>query len=185
MNVSIKSWLKDKVYRLRGAYTVERLVQMGLTVGKNFNPQLGFNLDPSHCWLITIGDDVTLAPNVTILAHDASMHRALGYTKIAKVTIGNRVFIGAGAIVLPGVTIGDDAIIGAGSVVTRIVPAGKVFAGNPAREICDTVDFLKKHADAMKVRPTYDESYTLRQNVPQEKKNEQKTDLEDGVGYVV
>lgn len=183
--MGIKAWLKDKIYRLRGAYTVERLVQMGLTVGKNFNPQLGFNLDPSHCWLITIGDNVTFAPNVTILAHDASMHGALGYTKIAKVNIGSRVFIGAGSIVLPGVNIGDDAIIGAGSVVTKNVPAGKVYAGNPAREICDTADFLKKHTDAMRVCPTYDESYTLRQNVSAEKKEKQKNDLENGVGYIV
>lgn len=183
--MSIKGWLKDKVYRLRGAYTVERLVTMGLTVGKNFNPQLGYNLDPSHCWLITIGDNVTLAPNVTILAHDASMHGALGYTKIAKVNIGNRVFIGAGTIVMPGVTIGDDAVIGAGSVVTKNIPAGKVFAGNPAREICDTADFLKKHADVMKKRPCYDESFTLRQDVTEEKKKQQQQELEDGVGYIV
>ena len=42
-------------------------------------------------------------------------------------------WIGGGAIILPGVSIGDDALIGAGSVVTRDIPAGAVAFGNPAR----------------------------------------------------
>jgi maltose O-acetyltransferase len=49
------------------------------------------------------------------------------------VHIGSQVWIGGGAIILPGVTVGDDAIIGAGSVVTRDVPAGAKVMGNPAR----------------------------------------------------
>ena len=49
------------------------------------------------------------------------------------VHIGNRVWIGAGAIILPGVTIGDDTVIGAGSVVTKDIPAGVVAVGNPCR----------------------------------------------------
>lgn len=183
--MGIKSVLKEFVYRLRGMYTVERLVKMGLTAGKNFSPQLGFNLDPSHCWLITIGDDVCFGPGVQILAHDASMHQALGYAKIGRVNIGDRVFIGAGAIVLPGVTIGNDVIIGAGSVVTKDIPEGKVFAGNPAKEICETTTFLEKHRTALGLCPVYDESYTLRRNITESKKRRQKEELQDGVGYVV
>ena len=154
----MKKWFKRLVFRLRGAFTVEQLVEMGLTVGRNFNPQLGFDLDPSHCWLITIGDDVCFAPNVRILAHDASMYQFLGHTKIGRVTIGNKVFIGANSVVLPGTTIGDNVIIGAGSVVTKDVPSGQVFAGNPARYLCDTEDFVAKHRAAMQTAPVYDES---------------------------
>lgn len=183
--MSIKSRIKELVYRLRGGYTVERLVKMGLTVGRNFNPQLGYDLDPSHCWLITVGDDVTFGPGVRILAHDASMHQALGYTKIARISIGNRVFIGADSVVLPGVTIGDDAIIGAGSVVTKDVPAGMVYGGNPARYLCSTRDFLDKHRRAMETAPCYDESYTLRGDITPERKLQQKQELSNGVGYVI
>lgn len=49
------------------------------------------------------------------------------------VRIGNNVWIGAGAVILPGITIGDDSVIGAGSVVTKDIPAGVVAVGNPCR----------------------------------------------------
>ena len=111
MNV-IKEW----IYRLRGEYTTEKLISMGMKVGKNFGRLNGVILDPSHCWLIEIGDDVTLAPRVHILCHDASTKTFMNYTKIGNVTIGNRVFIGAESVVLPGVTIGDDVVIGANSI---------------------------------------------------------------------
>ena len=94
--------LKEFVYRLRGEYTTERLVSMGMHVGKDFKRLKGVILDPSHCWLIDIGDRVTMAPGVHILCHDASTKTALGYTKIGRVTIGNNVFIGASSVVLPG-----------------------------------------------------------------------------------
>jgi maltose O-acetyltransferase len=49
------------------------------------------------------------------------------------VVIGENVWIGGGAIILPGVTIGNDVVIGAGAVVTRDVASGKTVVGNPAR----------------------------------------------------
>lgn len=183
--MTVRQLIKEFVFRIRGTYTVEKLVGMGLTVGKNFNPQRGFDLDASHCWLITIGDNVTFGPDVRILAHDASMHQTLGYTKIAPVTIGDNVFIGAGSVVLPGISIGADSIIGAGSVVTKDVPKGMVYAGNPAREICTVQEFLSKHKQQMMHRPTYDESFTLRQNISDEKKKQQKNELVGSMGYVI
>lgn len=113
------------------------------------------------------------------------MHLALGYTKIAPIVIGDRVFIGAGSIVLPGVHIGNDCIIGAGSVVVTDIPDGTVYAGNPARKICETSDFLAKHRSEMLCRPVYDESYTLRQGITAEKKNQQKEELKTSFGYVI
>ena len=60
-------------------------------------------------------------------------HRRTGLERARPVTIGRDVWVGGGAIILPGVSIGDGAVIGAGSVVTRDVPAGQTVVGNPAR----------------------------------------------------
>ena len=54
--------IKELLYRIRGEYTTEKLISMGMKVGKNFGRLNGVILDPSHCWLIEIGDNVTLAP---------------------------------------------------------------------------------------------------------------------------
>lgn len=179
-----KKNFKKLIYRMRGEYTVETLIEMGLTVGKNFNPQLHVTLDPSHCWLITIGDNVTMAPNVHVLAHDASTCNHLGYARIGRVNIGNNVFIGAGSIILPGVTIGDDVVVGAGSVVSRSLDKGCVYAGIPAKKLCSIEDFCDKNKKLMKTAPVYGEEYTLRGNIDADKKREQKQDLENSVGFV-
>lgn len=86
--------------------------------------------------VIEIGDLCQIGPLVQIVTADHPRDpalRRLGYESGAAVRIGSNVWIGAGAIVLPGVSIGDDAIVGAGSVVTRDVPAGATVMGNPAR----------------------------------------------------
>lgn len=182
--MTIKELLKRVVFRLRGETPLEELKKLGLKVGRNFSAQAGYNLDPSHCWLITIGDDVTLAPRVQILAHDASTCRVLGYAKIGRVIIGNDVFIGAGSIVLPGVTIGDHVIIGAGSVVSHDIHSNGVYAGNPARFICPMEEYIQKHRMNMACRPVFCEEYTLRGNITAEKKEQQYEALADGIGYV-
>jgi maltose O-acetyltransferase len=85
---------------------------------------------------IEIGDLCQIGPAVQIYTADHPRDPALrraGYESGKPVRIGANVWIGGGAILLPGVTIGDDAVIGAGSVVTRDVPAGATVAGNPAR----------------------------------------------------
>ena len=176
----IKEWL----YRLRGEYTTEKLIEMGMVVGKNFGRLNGVILDPSHCWLITIGDNVTMAPRVHILAHDASTKTFLGYTKIGRVTIGDHVFIGAESVVLPGVTIGNNVIIGANSTVTKDVPDNVVVAGTPAKVICTLEEYLAKEKARMETAPVYDESYTLRRNVSMEKRLQQKAELDGKIGYI-
>lgn len=181
----LKRLLKKIIYRIRGEYTIEQLKKMGLRVGKNFDPQLGFELDPSHCWLIDIGDNVTFAPHVQVLAHDASIHNVLGYTKIGCVSIGNGVFIGAGSVVLPNVKIGDNSIIGAGSVVTKDVPPNVVCAGNPARVLSTLDEFIDKNRELMKKSFLYQEEYTLRGNISEAKKNQQREELKKKNGYVV
>ena len=143
----LKNKIKSFVFRLRGDHTTEHLIDHGLKVGKNFARLNGVIIDPAHCWLIEIGDDVTLAPRVHILAHDASTVHYLGYAKIGRVIIGNRVFIGASTIVLPNVKIGDDVIVGANSTVTKDLEGGFVYAGSPAKKICSTDEYIKKNKE--------------------------------------
>lgn len=135
MKKAFIKFLKRLVYRLRSDLTTEDLIARGMVVGKNFNRMHGVILDDSHCWLITVGDNVTMAPRVHILAHDASTCHHLGYARIGRVDIGDNVFIGADAVVLPGVSIGSDSVIGANSTVTKSIPSGVVAAGNPAKVI--------------------------------------------------
>lgn len=178
------NYLKELLYRLRGEYTTEKLISMGMVVGKNFKRLNGVILDPGHCWLIEIGDNVTMAPRVHILCHDASTKQFLNHTKIGRVTIGNNVFIGAESVVLPGVTIGNNVIIGANSTVTHDIPDGSVAAGTPARVICTLEEYLAKERNRMETAPCYGEEFTLRQNVSMEKRMQQKEELAGKIGYI-
>ena len=176
--------IKELLYRIRGEYTTEKLISMGMKVGKNFGRLNGVILDPSHCWLIEIGDNVTLAPRVHILCHDASTKQFLNYTKIGKVKIGDNVFIGAESVVLPNVTIGNNVIIGANSTVTKDIPDGVVAAGNPAKVICSIEEYLERHKKNMEEVPVYGEDYTLRGTLTEEKKVQMIQELENSIGYV-
>lgn len=89
---------------------------------------------------ITIGDRVTIAHGAMIFS-DSGPNTSPWLQEHypihgAPVTIGNDVWIGAGAMILPGVTIGDKCVIGAGSIVKDDVPTGSVVAGSPAKVIC-------------------------------------------------
>lgn len=99
---------------------------------------VNFNLTVVDDGDVFIGDRVMFGPNVTIATanHPISPKlraRALQYNR--SVTIGANVWIGAGAIIVPGITIGDNSVIGAGSVVTKDIPANVVAVGNPCRVI--------------------------------------------------
>ena len=142
--------LRSLLYKLRGEVPLERLIERGLKVGKNFNRLGGTIIDDSHCWLITIGDNVTMAPRVHVLAHDASTKNTLGYSRIGLVNIGNNVFIGAESIILPGVTIGDNVVIGAGSVVTKDIMSNSVATGNPMITYQEKKQKCKKQLHLMK-----------------------------------
>ncbi|WP_187430427.1 Maltose O-acetyltransferase [Roseobacter fucihabitans] len=92
---------------------------------------------------IHIGDKTQIGPMVQILTADhprRAEDRDAGLEFSRAVRIGRNVWIGGGALIMPGVTVGDDAIIGAGSVVTRDVAPGTTVAGNPARPLVPRSD---------------------------------------------
>ncbi|WP_246159694.1 sugar O-acetyltransferase [Nocardioides antri] len=87
---------------------------------------------------ITIGDDVQIGPHVQLLTPThplAAGARRDKWEAAAPIMIGDNVWLGGGAIVLPGVTIGADTVVGAGAVVTKDLPAGVLALGNPARVV--------------------------------------------------
>ncbi len=99
---------------------------------------------------ITIGDNALIAPNVQIYTafHPTNSADRFGAvqkdgsfefckTQTAPVIIGDNVWIGGGAIIMPGVTIGDNVVIGAGSIVTKDIPANKIAFGNPCKVVKD------------------------------------------------
>lgn len=151
---------------------VTKYKKMGVKIGDNCVFQNEVIIDYSHYWLIEIGNNVTLAPRVHILAHDASTKRVLGYTKLGRTKIEDNVFIGAGSIILPGVTIGENSIVGAGSVVTKEVPANSVAVGNPAHVIGMVDDYYLKNKSLMKTDNCFSDEYTIRKNISEEKKRE-------------
>ncbi len=87
---------------------------------------------------ITIGDDVQVGPNVQLLTPTHPVEpepRRAKWEGARSIVIGDNVWLGGGAIVLPGVTVGENTIIGAGAVVSRDVPPNVVAIGNPARVV--------------------------------------------------
>ena len=164
---------------------VSWLVKQGLIVGRNFVILEDVIIDPSHLWHIVFGNDVTLAPRVQVLAHDASTKRHLGRTRIGKVVIGDRVFVGTSTIILPGVIIGSDVIIGAGSIVTEDIPSGVVAAGNPARVLCSLTEFLERRSAEMASSPDFGIEYTIRGNITEQRKSEMNARIKNRFGYVV
>lgn len=105
-----------------------------IEIGENFFSNMNFViLDGAK---VRIGNDVFIAPNVGIYTAghplDAEQRRK-GLEYAYPVTIGNNVWIGAQACILPGVSIGDNTVIGAGSVVTKDIPANVLAVGNPCK----------------------------------------------------
>ncbi len=94
--------------------------------------------------LVTIGDRCLIAGGVLFFTHDAATWSCGIPTVFGDIVIGSDVFIGANVVLLPRTRIGDNAIVGAGAVVSGEVPAGTVYAGNPARQICTVEEYRDK-----------------------------------------
>lgn len=176
------SLLSKIAMRVRGQTTTEQLVNQGLIVGKGFSRRNDVFIDGSHAYMITIGDNVTLSAGVVIVGHDASTKRELGYTILAPVHIGDNVFIGRNAIILPGVSIGNNVIIGAGSVVKNSIPEGCVAAGNPAKVIRSTDDYIQKHREQLSVAPVFGKEYVGK--ISKEKQKELRNSIKT-IGYII
>ncbi|SMC69877.1 acyltransferase [Moheibacter sediminis] len=102
---------------------------------------------PTEAYLVEIGDHCRIASDVTFFTHGGlwsqrKKHKNLDY--FGKIKIGNYTYVGEGSKIMPGVVIGNDVIVGAGTIVTKSVPDGMIAAGNPARIVGETKNFVEK-----------------------------------------
>ena len=185
--MSIKSRIRKLV---RGGVTKEELlktwIEQGAVIGENFAFHDGYPIDGNWPWLITIGNNVPLATDVKLLAHDASTAKVGGvHTKVGIVSIGNNVFIGANTVVLCNTRIGDNVIVGANSVVSKDLPSNGVYAGNPAKYICSFDEFAKKHQSNQSNHLIFSEHRWFDwPNAPLEEKKMMKEKLKNTFGYM-
>jgi len=105
----------------------------GITIGKD-------TIIGKNCFLdgrgkLTIGSHTDIATDVLIYTDQHDIHSPIFSNQFAPVTIGDYVFIGPRAIILPGVNIGRGAVIGAGAIVTKDIPDKQIWAGVPAQKI--------------------------------------------------
>ena len=158
---------------------VEQWRNRGVVIGDNFDA-CDSAIDYCFGHLVTIGDNVTIT-GTTILAHDASTKKALGYSKVGKVVIGNDVFIGYGCIVLPNVTIGNKVIVGAGTVISKDIPDNSVVVGNPYRIICSYDEYINRNKEDMEYLPISNIVFT--DKTMKDKKEQREQIIKYGRGY--
>ena len=177
----------DKLFRRNSDQAeLEYRLSKGMHVGKNSHLYSVATIDGAWPWLISIGDNVTISSNVTILAHDASPNVVGCGTKLGRVTIGNNVFIGTGTIVLCNVKIGDNVVVGAGSLVTGDIPSNTVYVGRPARMLCTIEEYREKMKKLRETRPDFSGVHAWNEwsAAPDEDKTKMLEALKDGVGFV-
>lgn len=124
---SEKPWINPPFYCDYGTH---------IEVGKNFFAN--YNCTIIDVAKVIIGDNCQMAPNVSIYTAGHPLHPAARnsmYEYGIEVVIGDNVWIGGNAVILPGVHIGNNTVIGAGSVVTKNIPDSVLAAGNPCKVI--------------------------------------------------
>ena len=131
---------------------------LGVRVGKDCrildDPRNIFGSEP---YLVTLGDHVSITGGVNFITHEGGVwllrETDPDVDVFNPITVGNNVFIGARAMILPGVRIGNNVIVAGASLVSKDVPDNTIVGGVPAKVIGSTDDFLSKVApDLVRVR---------------------------------
>lgn len=138
------------------------LREQGAKIGEKTRLICGVGSFGTEPYLISIGENCLIAAGVHFFTHDGGVKvlSDLGYFGsermdiIAPVTVGNNVYIGTGASIMPGVTIGDNVVIGAHAVVTHDIPSNSVAVGVPARVIKTIEQYYEDAKSKGKLYPT-------------------------------
>lgn len=156
----VKSIIRKLVYREKADSNsyIKYLRKIGMKIGEEtviYEPTKTL-IDTTRPWLISIGNNVKITEDVTILTHgfDWSVLKGV-YGDIlgssGSVTIGDNVFIGMKSTILKGVHIGNNVIIGANSLVNKNIPDNCVAAGNPCKVIMGLEEYHEKRKKAQLV----------------------------------
>lgn len=143
--------------------------ERGVRIGKNFDAPDSV-IDYCFGFLVTIGDNVTLS-GTTVLAHDGSTKKILGYSKVGNVVIGNNVFVGYGSIILPNVRIGNNVIVGAGTIVSKDIPDNVVVVQGKEstyRILCSYDEYVEKNKQKINNLPVSNILFEQRSSEQQE-----------------
>jgi maltose O-acetyltransferase len=161
------------------------MVAQGLKLGRGVYIAPTAYIDAGQPWLIEIGDESLIGPWAIVLAHDTSTRLHTGHTLIGRVRIGRRVYVGHGAIVMPGTTIGDETVINPGAVVFDDIPPRSVAIGNPAQVTSDVATFADRHRAAIARDPVWPiAGWTVGGGITKERKESQRLALTDRCGYL-
>ncbi len=164
---------------------MKRLVAQGLELGVGTHISRPIYIDQLHPWLITIDDYVTLGPYVAIITHDTSLFQYTGQTRLGRVVVGKRVYVGVGAILLPGASVGEDSVVGAGAVVHGTVPPASLVIGNPAKATPIKSAVAWHRASAARAPSWPREGWNIVSGITEERKRAQQEALANGgSGYV-
>lgn len=99
-------------------------------------------------YLIEVGNNCQITEGVKVFTHGGAhvaRYKDASFDIFGKVKIGDWCYIGNNALIMPGVTIGNHVLIAAGSVVTKSIPNGVVVAGNPAKFVCTTDQYIERN----------------------------------------
>ena len=118
---------------------------IGVNIGHN--NLIGKNHWSTEPYLITIGSNCQLT-SCKFFTHGGGgclRDKHPDFDAFGKIVVGDYVYIGSNALIMPGVTIGNNVLVAAGSVVTKSVPSGVVVAGNPARIVCSVEEYYERN----------------------------------------
>jgi acetyltransferase-like isoleucine patch superfamily enzyme len=173
---------EERQYRRR----IADLVARGLTVGRNVVIEPTASIDPIYPYLISIGDNCVIGPNVKLFAHDATPIVWIDdYIRVGKVVIKENCFIASNSLIMPGVTVGPNVLVGAGSIVTRDIPPNSCVAGIPARFYANADEMIEGHRKLIEQgRCRGREYFTWNLQDQLEQKDEIREAVNDGDIYV-